>query len=74
MQECAILACNFTKSNTLPWVFFTFLKLYRWYQIVKHQIIRVFNESFDVTKKQRKKKQQIAFHFQSITIERDGLY
>ena len=24
-------ACN--KSNTLPWVFFTFFKLYKWYQI-----------------------------------------
>ena len=27
------LACNFTKSGTPPWVFFTFLKLYKWYQI-----------------------------------------
>ena len=25
--------CNFTKSNTPPWVFFTFFKLYKWYQI-----------------------------------------
>ena len=25
------LACNFTKNNNLPWVFFTFLKLYKWY-------------------------------------------
>ena len=24
---------NFIKSNTPPWVFFTFLKLYKWYQI-----------------------------------------
>ena len=23
------LACNFTKSNTPPWVFFMFLKLYK---------------------------------------------
>ena len=23
---------NFTESNTPPWVFFTFFKLYRWYQ------------------------------------------
>ena len=29
------LACKFTKSNTPPWVFFTFFKLYKWYQIVK---------------------------------------
>ena len=26
-------ACNFTKSNTPPWAFFTFLKLYKWYQV-----------------------------------------
>ena len=26
-------ACNFTKTNTPPWVFFTFLKLYKWYEI-----------------------------------------
>ena len=24
---------GFTKSNTPPWVFFTFFKLYKWYQI-----------------------------------------
>ena len=29
-------ACNFTKSNTPPRVFFTFLKLYKWYQIVQN--------------------------------------
>ena len=28
-------ACKFTKSNTPPWVFFTFFKLYKWYQIVQ---------------------------------------
>ena len=27
------LACNFTKINTPPWVFFTFLKLYKCSQI-----------------------------------------
>ena len=27
------LACNFTKSNTLAWVFFKFLKLYKLIQI-----------------------------------------
>ena len=27
-------ACNFTKINT-PWVFFTFFKLYKWYQIAQ---------------------------------------
>ena len=30
--------CNFTKSNTPPWVFFKFLKLYKWYQIEQHHI------------------------------------
>ena len=29
-------ACNFTKSNTPRWVFFTFFKLYKWYQIVQN--------------------------------------
>ena len=29
------LACNLTKSNTRSWVFFTFFKLYKWYQIVQ---------------------------------------
>ena len=28
-------ACNFIKSNTPPWVFFTVFKLYEWYQIAK---------------------------------------
>ena len=27
---------NFTTSNTPPWVFFSFLKVYKWYQIVQH--------------------------------------
>ena len=29
------LACNFTKSNTLSWVFFMFFKLYQRYQIAQ---------------------------------------
>ena len=28
--------CNFTKINIPPWVFFTFFKLYKWYQIAQH--------------------------------------
>ena len=28
-------ACNFTKSNIPPWVFFMFFKLCKWYQIVQ---------------------------------------
>ena len=27
----AALACNFTKSNTPSWLFFTFFNLYKWY-------------------------------------------
>ena len=27
--------CNFTKSNTPPWVFFMFFRLYKWYQIAQ---------------------------------------
>ena len=40
-------ACKFTKSNTPPWVFFTFLKLYEWYQIAQSTTIdlRIFNAS-----------------------------
>ena len=30
-----VKACNFTKSNTAPWVFFTFLKLQKWYHIAQ---------------------------------------
>ena len=30
-----ILACNFTKSNTPPWVFFTFFILCKCYQIAQ---------------------------------------
>ena len=28
-------ACKFAKINTPPWVFFTFFKLYKWYQIAQ---------------------------------------
>ena len=28
-------ACSFTKSNTSPWVFSMFFKLYKWYQILQ---------------------------------------
>ena len=30
------------KSNTPSWVFFTFFKLYKWYQIA-HRIMKVYN-------------------------------
>ena len=32
-------ACNFTKSSTLPWVFFTFFKLFERYQIAQSTTI-----------------------------------
>ena len=37
MEECqkTLKAFNFTKSNTSPLVFFKFLKLGKWYQIVE---------------------------------------
>ena len=35
--------CNFTKSNTHPWVFFTFLKLYKLYQIAESISYEIFN-------------------------------
>ena len=28
-------ACNFTKSKSPPWLFFTFFKLYKWYQLAQ---------------------------------------
>ena len=36
MQDVAnSVTCNFTKINTPSWVFFTFSKLYKWYQIAQ---------------------------------------
>ena len=34
---------TFTKSNTPPWVFFTFFKLYRWHQITEN--VSNFNDN-----------------------------
>ena len=31
LVKLQVKACNFTKSNTPSWVFFTFFKLYKWY-------------------------------------------
>ena len=39
------IACNFTKSNTPPWMFFTFFKLYEWYQIAQRITISVLKSS-----------------------------
>ena len=40
-------ACNFTKSNTPPWVFFTFFKLYKCYQIAQRTTFGDMGESSD---------------------------
>ena len=49
-----LLLVNFTKSNTPPWVFFTFLKLYKWYQIaqsVTYYVMRSFKISLKRARK-----------------------
>ena len=35
-------ACNFTKSNCASWVFITFLKFYKWYQIAQCMTFRTW--------------------------------
>ena len=35
LERLTSKACNFTKINTPPWVFFAFLKLCKWYQIAQ---------------------------------------
>ena len=41
-------ACNFTMTNTPPWVFFTFFKLYKWYQIAQRTIYFQRIENFSL--------------------------
>ena len=43
------LACTFTNINTAPWMLFTFLKLYKWYQIMQ-RITYPNNQKKDRTK------------------------
>ena len=38
-MNCDALASNFTKSNTPAWIFLTFFKLYKSYQIVQASVI-----------------------------------
>ena len=41
---------NFTKSNTLSWVFFTLFKLYKWYQIAQRiTYVRIMYCTFNST-------------------------
>ena len=42
-------ACNFTESNTAPWVFFTFFKLYKWYQIARSVSYRTLPNIHEIT-------------------------
>ena len=38
--------CNFTKSDNCTWVFFTFFKLYKWYQIaqnISNELVSIHN-------------------------------
>ena len=47
-----LLACNFIKINTPPWVFFTFFTLYKWSQIAQstpfaHVLLLIFILSED---------------------------
>ena len=44
MEECYLV----TKSNTPPWVFFMFFKLYEWYQIAQSTSYMVFENYVDV--------------------------
>ena len=38
----------FTKSNTPPWVFFTFVKLYKWYQIAQRILWKLTASDRDI--------------------------
>ena len=43
-----VLACNFTKVNNPPWVFLTFFKLYKWYQIAQRTTYFMCNWQLNV--------------------------
>ena len=53
-QGGVLKTCNFTKSNTTPWVFFMFFKLYKWQQIAQHTyklkgwVLRILRNSWKV--------------------------
>ena len=54
------LVCNFSKSNTPPWVFFKFFKLYKWYQIAQ-SIIYIFLRKLRIKKKTTRKPEKLDF-------------
>ena len=41
LHDLVSFVCSFTKSNTPPWMFFTFFKLCKWYQIAQRISCRV---------------------------------
>ena len=51
LVKLQVEAYNCTKSNSPPWMFFTFLKLYKWYQIIQ-SITYVASQSITVRKYQ----------------------
>ena len=55
MTFCAIWlkVCNFDKSSTPPWVFFTFFKLYKWYQIAQRITIVMHYKSLSLNYKRK---------------------
>ena len=48
MEELRLLVCNFTKSNTPPWVFFTFL--YKWYQNTQNITNNHYDKKLNIDK------------------------
>ena len=57
---------NFTKSNTLPWLFSTYFKLYKWCQII--QSVLFFPITIFITQAYKTKKyynHQVLFHISS---------
>ena len=47
LSKLQALACNFIINNTSPWVFFTFSKLYKWYQMAQSVTFTVNFENID---------------------------
>ena len=45
MENVTFGEINFTKNKTPPWVFFTFLKLLKWYQMAQRTTSVVFQSS-----------------------------
>ena len=48
LVKLQVSSCNFTKSNTLPLMFFTFFKLQKWYQIAQHMFVKFVNVTVDL--------------------------